>query len=635
MTGIQYFLNLSELFCSGNQLTALDLSQNPRLNYLECFNNQLTALDLSQNPSLYYLECYNNLLTDLDLSQNPGIVSLHCSGNQLTDLVLSQQPSLSFLDCSANKLTDLDISKSPELRDLYCSDNQLAELCLSDNLNLSTLECRNNLLTALDLSNHQKLSTLECQFNNLESLKVSGCPNLTYFHCQNNLLTKLDLSECSRLSSFYCEENQLSDLALTGCPNLEYLYCQDNQLTALDVTKCLNLKTLYCQNNQLATLDLSNNSILLSSESFVNLDSQHVTVAVPRGDVALSEISKNLTADFIENLQGATLEGDKLTNIDFSKDVTYQHEFSNAQGSKELTVTVHFIILPQIEISIDSEIPYTGDSVESLVKVIGSDYVKVVYHWLDNNGNPLDQAPVKPGTYKVYAVAYSENDEYSATTPELTFTIKPEENAWTEKPSIASWTYGDPASKPVGSSEYGTVEFSFAGEDGIYSSEVPTNAGKYKMKAVVAGTDTYAPLEAVVEFEIRPKDMSDIIIPGIDEDTDPSSIEIKDGDKVLVEGKDYEIEKDGNTVTFRFINNYTGEVSTVIKEETKPEEEKPVTDKPETGKPDNKKPETDTDKTGTAKGSSNTAVSTHAIGFIRMITSSIAGIFLLGKKKRK
>ena len=72
------------LDCSGNQLTALDVSKNTTaLTSLGCAYNQLTALDVSQNIALTELYCHNNQLKALDVSKNTALTRLDCSGNQI------------------------------------------------------------------------------------------------------------------------------------------------------------------------------------------------------------------------------------------------------------------------------------------------------------------------------------------------------------------------------------------------------------------------------------------------------------------------------------------------------------------------------------------------------------------------
>ena len=74
--------SLTYLDCSGNQLTALDVSGLNSLTYLDCYGNQLTALDVSGLNSLTYLYCYGNQLTALDVSGLNSLQTLYCYGNQ-------------------------------------------------------------------------------------------------------------------------------------------------------------------------------------------------------------------------------------------------------------------------------------------------------------------------------------------------------------------------------------------------------------------------------------------------------------------------------------------------------------------------------------------------------------------------
>ena len=100
LKGIEFFPNLKKLYCSENQLTELDVSNNTELVYLQCGENQLTELDVSQNTKLKNLHCYRNQLTELDVSKNTALVELYCWQNQLTSLDCE---NLGFYDVSGNE----------------------------------------------------------------------------------------------------------------------------------------------------------------------------------------------------------------------------------------------------------------------------------------------------------------------------------------------------------------------------------------------------------------------------------------------------------------------------------------------------------------------------------------------------
>ncbi|MBS5725441.1 MAG: leucine-rich repeat domain-containing protein, partial [Clostridiales bacterium] len=185
-----------------------------------------------------------------------SLTSLYCYGNQLTELDVSNNSTLFFLWCGANQLTELDVSNNKALADLECYSNQLTKLNVSGCVALDYLDCRNNQLKKLDISNCSALVYLDFYGNELTELNASGCSALTRLDCcYNDQLTKLDVSGCSSLIYLDCSDNQLTELDVSGCIALTSLRCDTNQLTELDVSSCTALTVLECNNNQLARLD--------------------------------------------------------------------------------------------------------------------------------------------------------------------------------------------------------------------------------------------------------------------------------------------------------------------------------------------------------------------------------------------
>jgi len=112
----------------------------------DCHNNgeNVTALDASNNTQLTALYCNKNNLSSLDLSKNTQLEALGCIINQLSSLDLSKNTKLSWLYCGSNKLTTLDVSKNTQLMELRCFDNKLSSLDISKNTKLYKLECHGN-----------------------------------------------------------------------------------------------------------------------------------------------------------------------------------------------------------------------------------------------------------------------------------------------------------------------------------------------------------------------------------------------------------------------------------------------------------------------------------------------------------
>lgn len=338
LKGIEYFTALTELDCSNNQLTALDLSRNTELRELVCAYNYnysthertLADLDVSQNPALSKLNCTGNLLEDLnvrsntaltelscssnsmqelDVSQNTALTELNCSDNELTSLNVEQNTALTKLNCSKNQLSSLDLSQNAELSDLDCSENQMESLNVSQNTALEELSCRDNVLTELDVSANTALSKLDCADNQLENLNLGQNTALTILDCSNNKLTNLDVSKNSSLSELNCSNNMLTSLSVEQNPSLSILSCSENQLTDLDVSQNTALTILQCRSNQLSNLDLSQNTALTklycSENSLKNLD-----------------LSKNTALEILycENNSLASLNLDYNPNLE-----TYDH----------------------------------------------------------------------------------------------------------------------------------------------------------------------------------------------------------------------------------------------------------------------------------------------------------------------
>ena len=72
LTGIKDFTALTDLFCQDNQITELDLSNNPNLFELNCRNNLLTRLDVRNGNNLglwYFTATFNPGLYCIDVDE--------------------------------------------------------------------------------------------------------------------------------------------------------------------------------------------------------------------------------------------------------------------------------------------------------------------------------------------------------------------------------------------------------------------------------------------------------------------------------------------------------------------------------------------------------------------------------------
>ena len=103
LQGLKYFSQLTDLLCGNNNLTELDVSENPELVRLICYNNSLTSLNLNKNTKLRSLNCNNNKLTVLDLRENKSLWWLRCKNNCLTSLDLRNNPPIRDLQVGSQR----------------------------------------------------------------------------------------------------------------------------------------------------------------------------------------------------------------------------------------------------------------------------------------------------------------------------------------------------------------------------------------------------------------------------------------------------------------------------------------------------------------------------------------------------
>jgi len=200
LTGIEAFVNLTELECCANELTSLDVSKNTALIRLRCCENKLTSLDVSKNTALTIFICFSNKLTSLDVSNNTALTIFDFSFNQLTSLDVGSNTALTYLGCSYNQLTSLDVSNNTALKSISCSFNQLITLDLSNNTALTDLNCNVNSLTFLNLKNGNNVKI------NPANLNLSDNPNLSCIQVDDVAYSNANWSDKKDVTACFSEK---------------------------------------------------------------------------------------------------------------------------------------------------------------------------------------------------------------------------------------------------------------------------------------------------------------------------------------------------------------------------------------------------------------------------------------------
>ena len=115
LKGIDVFTELSNLDCSLNQLTELDMRKNTKLENLRCDENKLISLIVSENTELRSLWFSNNQLKTIDIKKCIKLEELYFENNLFTSIDLSSQKALKKLSCFDNPFVKVDVSNCPAL----------------------------------------------------------------------------------------------------------------------------------------------------------------------------------------------------------------------------------------------------------------------------------------------------------------------------------------------------------------------------------------------------------------------------------------------------------------------------------------------------------------------------------------
>lgn len=125
------------------------------------------------------------------------ITYLNVSRSNLSALSLTNCPRLKYLDCSVNEIYRLDLSACPLLEELYCNSNHIAELNFTKTPRLLHINAAYNQLEEMDITPCTALSTLYCSYNSLKRFHYGNHPDLSLVNLRHNMLDKKQLAQLS------------------------------------------------------------------------------------------------------------------------------------------------------------------------------------------------------------------------------------------------------------------------------------------------------------------------------------------------------------------------------------------------------------------------------------------------------
>lgn len=326
--------------------------------------------------------------------------------------------------------------------------------------NLESLNCSENDLTALVLEDFPALTSLTCNENaSLETLDLSGVPALEHLYCFHSALTELDLEDVPALTYLAWGGSPLQELDLSNNPQLQVLHVLGGDLADADLSHNPKLDMLLWNHTRIETLDLSNQTEL----TYLNCTDNQLT------SLDLSANSKLETLYAGKNrLLAIRLPGDDLSFCDLTDQRPAPFDLPAGENGLSLNQLVPWARPDQI-----SELTggiLLGDWIQ-----LDSPNATLTYRYQDGSA-VLDASVSVTG-----------------------------ENGWKEPLSIADWTYGQSPSQPQAQPAFGSVSFSYgASADGPFTPDIPTQAGRWYVRADVEETPLYNGLQSTKAFHIDP-----------------------------------------------------------------------------------------------------------------------------------
>ena len=478
-------------------------------------------------------------ITDLKgIEKFTDLKYLYCSYIGITSLDVSKNTLLKHLNCSNTEIQALDISNNIALTDLACYDTGIQALDVSKNVNLELLLCYNTEIQTLDVSNNSNLKELNCFDTEIQALDISKNIALTYLYCYGTGITTLDVSKNVNLELLFCYNTEIQTLDVSNNFNLKELNCSDTEIQALDISKNTALTILVCNNTEIQALDVSKNTAL------TDLDCS--STGIQTLDISNSPYLKYLDT-----------RSTNLAYLDWG--MANLTELYMDPSTIGLTVTGNVFDMTKAFPGIDiSKVTITqGGRLDgnNIIGYKGGTPITYTYDCGTLKGNPVK--------LNVTLILSKLDSKIEITgNPDMTYTGNP----------VAA-----PSVKRKGSTGAVTYTYEFwKGDTWDVCNGIPTNVGKYRVTAHLAEDDFYNGTETSSTFTIVPKNVennSQIFISAVKSDKDIEKLVVKDVNRELKKGKDYDVnrEQSGNiiTVTITFKGNYTGTITRTYTVENK------------------------------------------------------------------
>jgi Leucine-rich repeat (LRR) protein len=279
--------NLKRLEIRFNNLTELDLAIYPLLEFVNCRGNHLTEITLD-NPALTQIECSFNAQTSLDVSNCPALAELYVYNNPLTSLVMGSITSLQTLFCGSTNLPSVDLRHQPNLTYMSAVNSPLLLCILVDDIavvesypqwskdygaSYSDTDCE--LRTMIPDENFEQ-ALIDFGYDDIIDGRIltNSISGITTLDVSNLDISDLTgIQDFTALTTLDCSHNQISTLNINSLFQLETLNASYNTIEWVDTYSLNALTHLELQHNLFIQSYMPNSSLVYTDLSYNNIES--------------------------------------------------------------------------------------------------------------------------------------------------------------------------------------------------------------------------------------------------------------------------------------------------------------------------------------------------------------------------
>lgn len=367
LTGIAGFTALESLTASSNSLSAIDVSNNTALTYLNVHSNaSITSIDVSALTSLESLILYGTSITSINVASNTALKTLQLNNTNISSLDVSGNTALENLSIrNISGLTSVDLSANTALDFLDVQNASIPSLDLTSNTSLTQLYAKQGVFSFLDVQNGNNNNVTVFDITQNPSLSCVNVDNAAYSttnwtskdagtsygeHCyetyvpDNNFEAFLEANgmgngianddyvttaNISGVTTLDVDTESIADMTgIEGFTALTSLSANGNTFTSIDLSANTALTFLDLRNNSIpsvntSTLTLLETLLISGTNSITSVDVSNNTalrnLQVTSNQVTSLDVSNNTA------LEALTIRFSGITSLDLSNNTALNY----------------------------------------------------------------------------------------------------------------------------------------------------------------------------------------------------------------------------------------------------------------------------------------------------------------------